>query len=140
MRKNILIIDDDRDLRDFLQQALTAAGFNVETVDRGALGMRKLLTDDFDLTLIDINMPEISGPNICQALRKHQKTRDLPVVMITTTFHSPEQIKAAKQEYGVDDFLFKPFTGIDLQRLLERVFKRSKKSDQHRREQSSANF
>ena len=127
MRKNILIIDDDRDLRDFLHQALTAAGFNVETVDRGALGLRKLLTDDFDLTLIDINMPEISGPNICQALRKHQKTRDLPVVMITTTFHSQEQIKTAKQEYGVDDFLFKPFTGIDLQRLLERVFKPGKK-------------
>ncbi len=128
MRKNILIIDDDRDLRDFLQQALSAAGFQVETVDRGALGLRKLLSDDVDLVLIDINMPEISGPNICQALRKHDKTRDLPVVMITTTFHSPEQIKAAKEEYGADDFLFKPFTGIDLQRLLERVFKPGKKS------------
>ncbi len=128
MDKNILIIDDDRDLRDFLQQALTAAGFHVETVDRGALGLRKLLSEDFALALIDINMPEISGPNICQALRKHEKTRDLPVVMITTTFHSPEQIKAAKEEYGVDDFLFKPFTGIDLQQLLERVFKPGKKA------------
>lgn len=128
MRKNILIIDDDRDLRDFLQQALAAAGFHVETADRGALGLRKLLSDEFDLALIDINMPEISGPNICQALRKHDKTRNLPVVMITTTFHSPEQIKAAKEEYGVDDFLFKPFTGIDLQHLLERVFSPAQKS------------
>ncbi len=129
MRKNILIIDDDRDLKDFLQQALSAAGFHVETVDRGALGLRKLLSEDFDLVLVDINMPEISGPNICQALRKHEKTRDLPVVMITTTFHSPEQIKAAKEEYGVDDFLFKPFTGIDLQQLLERVFNAAQKNE-----------
>ncbi|MDA3903889.1 MAG: response regulator [Desulfuromusa sp.] len=122
MNKNILIIDDDRDLRDFLQQALSAAGFQVETCDRGAIGLRKLLTEDFQLVLIDINMPEISGPNICRALRKHDNTRNLPVVMITATFHSPEQIAEAKQDYGADDFLLKPFTGTDLQHLLERVF------------------
>ena len=122
MEKRILIIDDDRDLSDFLQQALSAAGFEVDTADRGAIGLRKLLTEKFDLVLIDINMPEISGPNICRALRKHDNTRDLPVVMVTATFHSPEQITAARDDYGVDDFLLKPFTGLDLQNLLERVF------------------
>ena len=122
MNKNILIIDDDRDLRDFLQQALLAAGFQVDTADRGAIGLRKLLTEDFQLVLIDINMPEISGPNICRALRKHDNTRDLPVVMITATFHSPEQIAEAKNDYGADDILLKPFTGSDLQSLLERFF------------------
>ncbi|MFK5927115.1 MAG: response regulator [Desulfuromusa sp.] len=122
MNKKILIIDDDRDLRDFLQQALSAAGFHVDMADRGAIGLRKLLTEDFQLALIDINMPEISGPNICRALRKHDKTRNLPVVMITAIFHSPEQITAAKEDYGADDFLLKPFNGPDLQNLLERVF------------------
>ena len=121
MNQKILIIDDDRDLRDFLQQALSAAGFQVETVDRGAIGLRKLLTEDFQLVLIDLNMPEISGPNICRALRKHDSTRNLPVVMVTSIFHSPEQISAAKNDYGADDFLLKPFTGPDLQHLLERV-------------------
>lgn len=122
MKKNILIIDDDRDLRDFLQQALSAAGFYVESVHRGAEGLRKLLTEEFHLALIDINMPEISGPNICRALRKHDRTRDLPVAMVTANFHSPEQVAEAKEEYGADDFLLKPFTGIDLQQLLERIF------------------
>ena len=122
MSRKILIIDDDRDLRDFLQQAFSAAGFQVETTDRGAMGLRILLTEDFQLVLIDINMPEISGPNICRALRKHDKTRDLPVVMMTATFHSQEQIAAAKSDYGADDFLLKPFTGEDLQNLLQRVF------------------
>ena len=122
MSKKILIIDDDRDLRDFLQQAFFAAGFQVEIADRGAIGLRMLLTEDFQLALIDLNMPEISGPNICRALRKHDNTRDLPVVMVTAIFHSPEQIAAAKEDYGADDFLLKPFTGADLQSLLERVF------------------
>jgi len=131
MSKNILIIDDDHDLRDFLQQALSAAGFQVETTDRGAIGLRKLLTEDYQLALIDINMPEISGPNICRALRKHDNTRDLPVVMITATFHSPEQIAAAKNDYGADDFLLKPFTGPDLQKLLERVFSQDEKTEKN---------
>ena len=122
MSKNILIIDDDRDLCDFLQQALSAAGFQVQVADRGAIGLRKLLTEEFHLALVDINMPEISGPNICRALRKHDNTTDLPVVMITADFHSPEQVAAAKDEYGADDFLLKPFTGEDLQKLMERIF------------------
>lgn len=122
MNKNILVIDDDRELRDFLQQALSAAGFQVETTDRGAIGLRKLLTEDFKLALIDINMPEISGPNICRALRKHDNTRDLAVIMITATFHSPEQIDEARKDYGTDGFLLKPFNGTDLQGLLEQVF------------------
>ncbi len=122
MNKNILIIDDDRDLRDFLQQALSAAGFKVETTDRGAIGLRKLLTEDFKLALIDINMPEISGPNICRALRKHDNTRNLAVIMVTATFYSPEQVDEAKKDYGADGFLLKPFNGTDLQNLLEQIF------------------
>lgn len=122
MNKNILVIDDDRDLRDFLQQALSAAGFQVETTDRGAIGLRKLLTEDFQLALIDINMPEISGPNICRALRKHDNTRDLAVIMVTATFYSPEQVDEAKKDYGADGFLLKPFNGTDLQNLLEQIF------------------
>jgi len=78
--------------------------------------------------LIDINMPEISGPNICRALRKHDNTRNLPVVMITSIFHSPEQIVAAKKDYGADGFLLKPFTGEDLQHLLERIFQQDEHS------------
>jgi DNA-binding response OmpR family regulator/tetratricopeptide (TPR) repeat protein len=129
MKKNILIIDDDRDLRDFLQQALSAAGFYVETVHRGAEGLRKLLTEEFHLALIDINMPEISGPNICRALRKHDRTHNLPVVMVTANFHNPEQVAEAKKDYGVNDFLLKPFTGVDLQQLLERVFSTEEQDD-----------
>ncbi len=122
MSKKILIIDDDRDLRDFLQQAFVAAGFEVDTAERGSIGMRKLLSDNYHLALVDYNMPEISGPNICRALRKHDNTRNLPVVMITSVFYSPEQVAEAQSDYGVTDFLLKPFTGNDLQQLLEEIF------------------
>ncbi len=140
MAKRILIIDDDRDLSDFLQQALAAAGFEVDVTDRGSIGIRKLLTEKFDMVMIDINMPEISGPNICRALRKHDDTRELPVVMLTATFHSPEQIAAARDDYGVDEFLLKPFTGSDLQELLERIFSPERAAKRPAKEQHISDY
>lgn len=127
--KRVLVIDDDRGLRSHLQKTLSAAGYQVETVDRGAVGLQKLLTEDFQLVLIDINMPEISGPAVCSALRKHEKTRDLKVVMITSMFHSPEQIAQAKADYGPDEFLLKPFTASVLYGLLDRLFTNSRRSE-----------
>jgi CheY-like chemotaxis protein len=118
MAKKVMVIDDDQGLRSYLEKALSAAGYAVETVDRGALGLQKLLSDHFDLVLIDINMPEISGPAVCSALRKHEKTKDIKVVMITSMFHSPDQIAQAKADYGPDEFLLKPFTVPDLHKLL----------------------
>jgi len=128
MSNKVMVIDDDQGVRSYLQKALTAAGCRVETVDRGAAGLQKLLTDDYNLVLIDINLPEISGPAICSALRKHDKTRNLPVVMITATFHSQDQIAQAKAEYGPDDFLLKPFNPSDLRKLLERQLPQAKKT------------
>ncbi len=119
MAHKIMVIDDDQGLRSFLQKALLDDGYQVETVDRGAVGLQKLLTEgDYSLVLIDINMPEISGPTVCQALRKHEKTRDLPVVMMTAMFHSPEQIAQAKIDYGANEFLLKPFAVEDLSSLV----------------------
>lgn len=121
MGKKIMVIDDDQGLRTFIQQSLAKTDYEVETVDRGADGLQKLLADTFDLVLIDINMPEISGPSVCRALRKHEKTSSLKIVMITSMFHSPEQIVQAKKDYGPDEFLLKPFRADDLLKLLNRM-------------------
>lgn len=134
MGNRIMVIDDDQGLRSYLQQALAAAGYQVETVDRGAVGLQKLLTEDYSLVFIDINMPEISGPSVCGALRKHEKTRQLPVIMMTATYHTPEQIAKAKADYGPDEFLLKPFTVADLHQLLERLLPQPQKEQGVREE------
>lgn len=121
VRAKVMVIDDDQGLRSYLEKSLTAGGYQVETVDRGAIGLQKLLVDDFDLVLIDINMPEISGPAVCSAIRKHNKTKDMKVVMITSMFHSPAQIDQAKADYGPDEFLLKPFKVPALYKLLENL-------------------
>ena len=135
MGQRIIVIDDDQGLRSLLKKVLSAAGHQVKTVDRGAAGLQMLLTEEFDLALIDINMPEISGPAVCSALRKHEKTKELPVVMITSMFHSPEQIAQAKLDYGPDEFLLKPFTAPDLHNLIAKLFPGEKPSETPEKDQ-----
>ena len=120
--KRILIIETDLDLRYFLQQAFVSAGFTVEVVDRGAEGLKRLLTEEFHLALINLDMPEISGANICRALRKHEQTRELPLVIIANKSFAPEIAEQEKKKCDADYFLPKPITGVDLENMLERVF------------------
>lgn len=120
MPRKIMIIDDDRAVRDFLFQALEAAGFYVETLSHAAAGLRHLLTEHFDLALIDMDLPEINGPNVCRALRKHEQTRHLPVIMICSERPDKDDVDEIVTQYGVNDFLWQPVTGEALQRLIER--------------------
>jgi len=126
MGKRVMVIDDDRGIRSFLEKALVAKGLEADVADRGAIGLQKILNGDYDLALIDINMPEISGPAICRALRKQEKTSHLPVVMMTAMFHSTDQIEQAKQEYGATEFLLKPFKVEDLYWLIDSLFPEEK--------------
>ncbi len=119
MTKRVMIIDDDRGIRSFLQKSLFVKGYEVEVAERGAPGLQKLLSENYDLVFLDLNMPEISGQTICSALRNHEKTRTLPVVMMTAAFHTSPQMDDAMLEYGANAFLLKPFTVTDMFAVVE---------------------
>jgi len=119
MTKRVMVIDDDRGIRSFLQKSLYVKGYEVLVAERGAAGLQQLLTGDFDLVFLDLNMPEISGQTICSALRKHEKTKTLPVVMMTAAFQTAEQIEGMMQEFGASAFLLKPFSVSDLFEVVE---------------------
>ncbi len=110
MTKRIMVIDDDRGIRSFLQKSLYIKGYEVAVAERGAPGLQQLLVGAFDLIFLDLNMPEISGQAICAALRKHEKTKKLPVVMMTAMHKTAQQREDALKEYGASAFLLKPFT------------------------------
>ncbi len=114
MTTRVMVIDDDRGIRSFLQKSLTAKGYEVEVAERGATGLQRLLAEEFELVFLDLNMPEISGQAICSALRRQEKTCELPVVMMTAMFQTPQQMEKMKSEYGASAFLLKPFSVADL--------------------------
>ena len=111
----VLAVDDQPTNLRLLDAVLTPHGHRVLTASSGAEALALLETEDVDLVLLDIVMPELDGHDVCRRIRSTPATEFLPVVMITAS--GSEQRLAALQS-GADDFVTKPF---DQSELLARV-------------------
>lgn len=113
----ILIIDDDDSIRETLQVALTAEGYDVIVASDGAEGLMKVERDAPDLVILDLVMPKRSGFLIAERLNNYQGRRPSLIMM---TGLLDEKHKQAAKACGVDAFVNKPF---DIDSLLETVQK-----------------
>ena len=112
----VLVVDDLPANVRVLAAALKARGYEVATAASGREGLEKSLSERPDLVLLDVMMPDLSGYDVCRAIRERPETRMLPVVMVTALDESEERVKGI--EAGADDFLSKP---ISTPELLARV-------------------
>jgi two-component system, chemotaxis family, chemotaxis protein CheY len=112
-----LIVDDSRFLRERLKQMLRPIGWEcVEAVD-GAAALDVLRTDsDFDLMLLDVNMPEMGGLECVRKLRVERIAPTMKVMMVTTEADMRFIVQAL--DYGADEFLMKPMTVENLESKL----------------------
>jgi len=117
--KNLLLIDDDKELVSLLDKSLTSEGFIVETAYDGEEGLNKFLIKDYDLIILDVLMPRISGFEMLKLIR--QKT-DTPVLMLTAENDQTEQ--AISLGMGADDYLTKPFSERDLSARIKVMLRR----------------
>ena len=115
-KARILVVDDTAPNVKLLEQVLLLAGYEVVTAASGEEGLAKVVFAKPDLVLCDVVMPEMSGYEVCRALRANSATALLPVVMVTALDPETERIKGI--EAGADDFLSKP---INQPELLARV-------------------
>jgi adenylate cyclase len=115
-KARILVVDDTPPNVKLLEQVLLLAGYEVVTAASGEEGLAKVVFAKPDLVLCDVVMPEMSGYEVCRALRSNPATALLPVVMVTALDPETERIKGI--EAGADDFLTKP---INQPELLARV-------------------
>lgn len=106
----ILIIEDDADLREGLSFSMQAEGYQTETAATAAEGWEILQKKETDLILLDCNLPDGSGFDLCAGIRQHQKHPDqkLPILMLTARDTEMDEVKAL--ELGMDDFMSKPFS------------------------------
>jgi len=109
----ILIIDDERAIRNTLKEILEFEGYTVDTADNGKAGIQTALTGTYDLIYTDIKMPEADGMEVLDTLRQESATAEIPVVMISGHGNIETAVEAIKK--GAFDFIEKP---IDLNRLL----------------------
>ena len=102
---NILVVDDDPTARLLMRAALQKTGFQVRLAVDGADALRQFAEDSFDLVMLDVDMPGMSGMAVCAALRA-QGSEHLPIVMVTG-MDDVMSVEAA-YEAGATDFIAKP--------------------------------
>ncbi len=112
----ILIVDDEKDIREFLGYSLRREGFEVGLASNGEEGLDALEVRKPDLILLDIMMPGMDGVEMCRVLRSHRNFDDVLVVFLTARDEERTQIKAL--DIGGDDYIAKP---IRLKVLLSRL-------------------
>ncbi|WP_430812146.1 MULTISPECIES: response regulator transcription factor [unclassified Carboxylicivirga] len=114
MTKRILIIEDEPDMQTGIKDNLEFEGYEVETAGDGKTGLQKILTGNFDLVLLDVMLPLMSGFEVCKKAR-HENS---PTPIIFLSAKGEEIDKVIGLESGGDDYLTKPFS---LRELLARV-------------------
>lgn len=123
----LLIVDDDREIRELLKVDLQLSGYLVDTACDGQEGLTMALKSSYDLILLDVMMPKMDGYEVCQNIRKVNK--EIPILLLTAK--GAIEDKVVGFERGADDYLVKPF---DIQELLVRVralLRRNNKNDSH---------
>ncbi len=116
----VLIVDDDRDLRELIGFALSQAGFLVVKAADGPSAVRLFDAEAPDIVVLDINMPGASGFQVCEAIRARSS---VPVMMLTVRSEEEDLVKAL--ELGADDYLTKPFSPKTLLARLKALLRRA---------------
>lgn len=120
MNNKILIIDDDEELCELVAEYLTVEGFETAAVHDGENGLREARRAEFDLAILDVMLPKMSGFEVLRNLRQDS---DLPVLMLTARGDDMERIIGL--EIGADDYLPKPFNPRELVARLRAILRRS---------------
>lgn len=119
MRRNVLLVDDDRTTHELVTFSLEQAGYVVRIIRDGFDALNELQTRHFDIVLLDISLPHLSGFTLLQKLRANPKTADIPVVMLSASHDSKDIQKS--QRLGAADYVIKPAQREDLLKRLERI-------------------
>ena len=102
--KTILIIEDEKKIRRFLQLELEHEGYSVVTAEDGEEGLNKVKNNHYDIVLLDLMLPKLSGEEVCKEIREFS---EIPIIIITAKDQTLN--KVALLDMGADDYLTKPF-------------------------------
>ncbi|MBN2659264.1 MAG: diguanylate cyclase [Spirochaetales bacterium] len=109
---SILVVDDDTAVSQLIHCILTDEQYKVETASSGREALTRDDLKSFDLFLLDINMPDMNGYELCSALKESYETRDTPVIFLTGNILPEDKVKGF--DCGAIDYVTKPFNGSEL--------------------------
>lgn len=115
-RPRVLIIEDERALTDVLTYNLQREGYEVVVAHDGQEGLRKAQMQIPDVVILDLMLPKVDGLEVCRELRAGERTRSVPILMLTAKAEETDQVVGFSM--GADDYVTKPFSvKVLLQRL-----------------------
>ena len=117
----ILVVDDDRAIRDLIQRFLTKLNYQVESAEDGRSALVVFEQFNPELVILDVNLPDVIGYNLCQEMQNRTKVF---VLMLTSRADEADKIRGFSQ--GADDYLTKPFSLAELQVRLGAILKRQR--------------
>ena len=121
--RQILIVEDEKPIRDMIAFALKRAGFGVQEAEDSRAARTMLADSRPDLLLIDWMLPDMSGLELTRLIKRDRETRELPIIMLTA--RAGEADKVAGLEGGADDYVTKPFSPRELLARIQAVLRRS---------------
>lgn len=120
-RASILVVDDERDIRELVELLLQRAGHEVHTASDGRAGMRAFHADPPDLVILDISMPELDG---WQTLERIRDLSNVPVLVLTARSAELERVRGLRA--GSDDYVIKPFGRQELIARVDALLRRTR--------------
>jgi two-component system phosphate regulon response regulator PhoB len=121
--KQILVVEDERPIREMIAFGLRRAGFEVREAADARAGRAEVANKRPDLLLVDWMLPDTSGLEFTRALKRDRETSELPIIMLTA--RAEEGDKIAGLEGGADDYITKPFSPRELLARINAVLRRS---------------
>ena len=121
---NILIAEDDQDIRELVVLTLQFSGFDVVSVEDGSLAVEKAKTDSFDLILMDVRMPRMTGYEACRRLKEMDATKNIPIIFLSAK--GQEKEIQTGLDAGAADYILKPFAPDTLINTINSVLEKAK--------------
>ncbi len=120
----ILIAEDDQDIRELIVLTLQFSGFDVTSVEDGSLAVEKAKLDTYDLILMDVRMPRMTGYEACRRLKEMDATKNVPIIFLSAK--GQEQEIQTGLDAGAADYVLKPFAPDTLVDTINNVLSKAK--------------
>jgi len=120
--KCILCVEDEPEMIDLIRLILGRRGFEVKGANSGVEGLKIIRQEPPDLVLLDLMMPDMDGWEVYQQMKADEKTKNIPVIVVTAKAQSIDKVLGLHIA-KVDDYITKPFSPQDLMNSVEKVLK-----------------
>lgn len=115
----ILVVEDESDIRELIVFTLTFSGFEASGAANGEEALEMAVDENYELILLDVRMPRLSGYDTCKRMRQMEQTKDTPIVFLSAKGQEHEMKEGLAA--GADQYILKPFAPAELVQAIQKI-------------------